>query len=261
MEMERVVEFPIVNMDKRPRKRQRLGWDVPQVMPMYFYGLEVGNMINVMPSVALSLDIANRINTFSHGLPIVMPLSDSPPWRKDDKDVVTQQGLSYRAFFWFSESADKIQRKMREECWGRESNEMVAIKIVRGVKKYRDAAMIEFEMLEKVSKHDIGGNRLLHVLPKTTHTERGTTYDKQGQSYIVSTRHYRALEIILGLGWSYTCDIWSVGCILVELCTGEALFQTHENLEHLAMMERVALPLTYSKELIDMQKSMSEKES
>jgi hypothetical protein len=64
-----------------------------------------------------------------------------------------------------------------------------------------------------------------------------------------------------------------VGCILVELCTvsltlntsekcrpvfvvrivfklacmlllqGEALFQTHENLEHLAMMERVLGPL------------------
>ena len=23
----------------------------------------------------------------------------------------------------------------------------------------------------------------------------------------------------VGLGWSYPCDIWSVGCILVELCT------------------------------------------
>ena len=41
------------------------------------------------------------------------------------------------------------------------------------------------------------------------------------------------------LGWSYPCDLWSVGCILIELCSGEALFQTHENLEHLAMMERV----------------------
>ena len=37
--------------------------------------------------------------------------------------------------------------------------------------------------------------------------------------------------------------MWSVGCILVELCSGEALFQTHENLEHLAMMERVLGPL------------------
>ncbi|XP_057957387.1 serine/threonine-protein kinase AFC3 isoform X2 [Malania oleifera] len=70
-----------------------------------------------------------------------------------------------------------------------------------------------------------------------------TAFDSQNHSSIVSTRHYRAPEVILGLGWSYPCDLWSVGCILVELCSGEALFQTHENLEHLAMMERVLGPL------------------
>lgn len=70
-----------------------------------------------------------------------------------------------------------------------------------------------------------------------------TTYERPDQSYIVSTRHYRAPEVILGLGWSYPCDVWSIGCILMELCSGEALFQTHENLEHLAMMERVLGPL------------------
>ncbi|CDS03042.1 hypothetical protein LRAMOSA00444 [Lichtheimia ramosa] len=58
-------------------------------------------------------------------------------------------------------------------------------------------------------------------------------------SAVVSTRHYRAPEIILGLGWSYACDMWSLGCILIEFFTGEAIFQTHDNLEHLAMMERV----------------------
>ncbi|VFQ95608.1 unnamed protein product [Cuscuta campestris] len=73
-----------------------------------------------------------------------------------------------------------------------------------------------------------------------------TTYDNDNQSYIVSTRHYRAPEVILGLGWTYPCDIWSVGCILVELCSGEALFQTHENLEHLAMMEKVLGPMPSS---------------
>ncbi|XP_044464000.1 serine/threonine-protein kinase AFC3 isoform X3 [Mangifera indica] len=70
-----------------------------------------------------------------------------------------------------------------------------------------------------------------------------TAFDNQNHSSIVSTRHYRAPEVILGLGWSYPCDMWSVGCILIELCTGEALFQTHENLEHLAMMERVLGPI------------------
>ncbi|KAH9708590.1 serine/threonine-protein kinase AFC2 [Citrus sinensis] len=70
-----------------------------------------------------------------------------------------------------------------------------------------------------------------------------TAYEHQEHNYIVSTRHYRAPEVILGLGWSYPCDMWSVGCILIELCSGEALFQTHENLEHLAMMERVLGPI------------------
>ncbi|ORX54989.1 kinase-like protein [Hesseltinella vesiculosa] len=63
------------------------------------------------------------------------------------------------------------------------------------------------------------------------------TFEQDYHASVVCTRHYRAPEIILGSGWSYPCDIWSVGCILVELFTGEALFHTHENLEHLALME------------------------
>ncbi|XP_019103633.1 serine/threonine-protein kinase AFC3 isoform X3 [Beta vulgaris subsp. vulgaris] len=70
-----------------------------------------------------------------------------------------------------------------------------------------------------------------------------TVHDNPNHSSTVSTRHYRAPEVILGLGWSYPCDLWGIGCILVELCSGRALFQTHENLEHLAMMERVLGPL------------------
>ncbi|KAG1465817.1 hypothetical protein G6F56_004811 [Rhizopus delemar] len=65
------------------------------------------------------------------------------------------------------------------------------------------------------------------------------TFEQDYHSAVVSTRHYRAPEIILGLGWSYPCDIWSIGCILIEFLTGDALFQTHDDLEHLAMMEIV----------------------
>ena len=65
------------------------------------------------------------------------------------------------------------------------------------------------------------------------------TFSNEYHSGVVSTRHYRAPEIILGMGWSFPCDVWSLGCILVEFYTGEALFQTHDNLEHLAMMEMV----------------------
>lgn len=45
------------------------------------------------------------------------------------------------------------------------------------------------------------------------------TFENQYHSAVVSTRHYRAPEVILGLSWNYPCDIWSVGCILIELLT------------------------------------------
>ncbi|XP_077517252.1 CDC like kinase darkener of apricot isoform X3 [Amblyomma americanum] len=71
------------------------------------------------------------------------------------------------------------------------------------------------------------------------------TFDEEHHSTIVSTRHYRAPEVILEMGWSQSCDVWSVGCILFELYLGVTLFQTHDNREHLAMMERILGPLPY----------------
>ncbi|XP_021678347.2 serine/threonine-protein kinase AFC3 isoform X2 [Hevea brasiliensis] len=226
------------------------------------------------------------------------------------------------------------------ECWDRQTREYVAIKVVRSISKYRDAAMIEVDILHHLAKNDKASGsrcvqiqnwfdyrnhicivfeklgpslfdflkrnkycpfpvdlvrefgrqllesvaymhdlRLIHTdlkpenillvsseymkvpgckknssdethfrcLPKSSAIKLidfgSTAFDNQNHSSIVSTRHYRAPEVILGLGWTYPCDLWSVGCILVELCLGEALFRTHENLEHLAMMERVLGPL------------------
>eukprot|EP00727_Mastigamoeba_balamuthi_P000949 m51a1_g10851 putative serine threonine-protein kinase afc3-like (456) ;mRNA; f:12782-15534 len=60
---------------------------------------------------------------------------------------------------------------------------------------------------------------------------------------IIATRHYRSPETILGCGWSTPSDMWSVGCIVAELVTGDALFQTHHNREHLKMIERVLGPI------------------
>ncbi|TYH80387.1 hypothetical protein ES332_D03G128700v1 [Gossypium tomentosum] len=349
MEMERVTGFPHTHMDRRPRKRPRLGWDVTQLPPQAQVGMfcaqEVGRVTGFASSTAKApADYASIITTSSSVvLKGGVAQNGSPPWRDDDKDghYMFELGDNLTSRY-------KIQSKMGEgtfgqvlECWDRERKEMVAIKIVRGIKKYREAAMIEIEMLQQLRKHDKGGNRCVQIRnwfdyrnhicivfeklgpslydflrknnyrsfpidlvreigrqllecvafmhdlnlihtdlkpenillvspeyvkvpdykgtlrsPKDSYFRRlpkssaikvidfgSTTYERPDQNYIVSTRHYRAPEVILGLGWSYACDIWSVGCILVELCTGEALFQTHENLEHLAMMERVLGPL------------------
>lgn len=80
-------------------------------------------------------------------------------------------------------------------------------------------------------------------------------YEHHGS--IISTRHYRApevglfisdyvlilLQVILQMGWSFPADIWSVGCILVELFLGRSIFLTHSNSEHLAMMKRILGPI------------------
>uniref|UniRef100_A0A672VF91 dual-specificity kinase n=1 Tax=Strigops habroptila TaxID=2489341 RepID=A0A672VF91_STRHB len=52
------------------------------------------------------------------------------------------------------------------------------------------------------------------------------TYDDEYHSPLVTTRDFRAPEVILGLGWSQPCDIWSIGCVLMEY-VGNVLFPTH----------------------------------
>jgi serine/threonine protein kinase len=66
----------------------------------------------------------------------------------------------------------------------------------------------------------------------------GTSDERHSRSAIVSTRHYRAPEVILGFGWMFSCDMWSMGTIIYELYTGKLLYDTHDNLEHLHMMEK-----------------------
>mmetsp|Transcript_38014 Transcript_38014/g.82650 ORF Transcript_38014/g.82650 Transcript_38014/m.82650 type:complete len:510 (-) Transcript_38014:270-1799(-) len=261
----------------------------------------------------------------------------SPPWHPDDKDghMVYELGESLTARY-------KILSKVGEgtfgrvlECWDREKKAYCAIKVIRNVQKYRDAAMIEIDVLRTIAKADPKGRRhcvalqdwfdyrghvcmvfeklglslydflrknhykpfnidlvrefgvqllesvaflhdltLIHTDLKPEnillqspeynrervgvgkHSKRvpvshliklidfgSATFNDQYHSTVVSTRHYRAPEVILGLGWTFPCDIWSIGCILIELMTGDALFQTHENLEHLAMMEAVLGPI------------------
>lgn len=85
-----------------------------------------------------------------------------------------------------------------------------------------------------------GGKRKILRNPEIKLIDFGSAvFHKEYHPPVISTRHYRAPEVILGLGWSFPCDVWSIACVLVELVTGESLYPTHENLEHMAMMQRI----------------------
>ena len=58
----------------------------------------------------------------------------------------------------------------------------------------------------------------------------------------IQTRQYRSPEVILGINYNHTADIWSFACMLFELLTGDFLFdpRSHEvfdkDQDHLAQM-------------------------
>uniref|UniRef100_T1JJF3 Protein kinase domain-containing protein n=1 Tax=Strigamia maritima TaxID=126957 RepID=T1JJF3_STRMM len=187
-----------------------------------------------------------------------------------------------------------------------QNEQILALKIIKNVEKYREAAKLEINVLEKLGEKDADGrfhcvkmldwfdyhghmciafemlglsvfdflkdnnyqpyplDQVRHIgyqlsyavklrrdvrRVKSTHIKLidfgSATFDHEHHSTIVSTRHYRAPEVILELGWQQPCDVWSIGCILFELYLGMTLFQTHDNREHLAMMERILGPLPY----------------
>lgn len=95
-------------------------------------------------------------------------------------------------------------------------------------------------MITERRRRASGGKRKILINPEVKLIDFGSAvFFNEYHPPVVSTRHYRAPEIVLGLGWSFPCDIWSIACVLVELVTGESLYPIHENLEHMAMMQRI----------------------
>jgi serine/threonine protein kinase len=68
-------------------------------------------------------------------------------------------------------------------------------------------------------------------------------------SDLISTRPYRAPEVVLGNPWSFPADIWSIGCILYEVAVGSRLFEVHDDNTHLHLMTHRlgSLPEVYTR--------------
>eukprot|EP01060_Flectonema_neradi_P015131 TRINITY_DN21807_c1_g1_i1.p1 TRINITY_DN21807_c1_g1~~TRINITY_DN21807_c1_g1_i1.p1 ORF type:complete len:326 (+),score=61.61 TRINITY_DN21807_c1_g1_i1:59-1036(+) len=54
---------------------------------------------------------------------------------------------------------------------------------------------------------------------------------------LITTRPYRSPEVVIRKAWKHPTDMWSVGCILYEVFTGEMLFNTSNgDSAHIGMM-------------------------
>lgn len=62
--------------------------------------------------------------------------------------------------------------------------------------------------------------------------------NKRMYSYIQS-RFYRSPEVMLGLPYAVSIDIWSLGCILAEMHTGEPLFSGSDQFDQMQKIVKV----------------------
>lgn len=72
----------------------------------------------------------------------------------------------------------------------------------------------------------------------------GSSCKTQEQVYTyVQSRYYRSPEVVLRIPYTTKVDMWSLGCIIVELLTGEPLFPANNEQELLEyMMEVLGVP-------------------
>uniref|UniRef100_A0A4W6FM94 dual-specificity kinase n=1 Tax=Lates calcarifer TaxID=8187 RepID=A0A4W6FM94_LATCA len=109
--------------------------------------------------------------------------------------------------------------------------------------KPENILFVSSEYDDKMVKKCVLSERKLRSLDVKVVDFGTATFDHEHHESLVSTRHYRAPEVILDLGWNQSCDVWSLGCVLMEFYLGHTLFPTHDSKEHLAMMEKVLGPI------------------
>lgn len=62
------------------------------------------------------------------------------------------------------------------------------------------------------------------------------------QSSYIQSRSYRAPEVVLGLPYDGRIDIWSLGCVIAEMYTGEVTFQNDSVVSMLSRIEAICGP-------------------
>ena len=109
---------------------------------------------------------------------------------------------------------------------------------------------IKSKLYQKMLKTDLDENTLISPYIVTEEWKvklidfGGAIKKDEHHGRTINTRQYRSPEVIMGWWeWNEKSDIWSMGCVLFELYAGEMLFPTHDDYEHLAMIEKIRGPL------------------
>ncbi|KXS19388.1 kinase-like protein [Gonapodya prolifera JEL478] len=93
------------------------------------------------------------------------------------------------------------------------------------------------------------------LLKKDDHTKvkladfGSSVFSNNLTSNYIQSRFYRAPEVMLGYFYTTAVDMWSLGCVLVELVTGKPLFYSENELDQMHAFQTVLSPLSH--EILD----------
>ncbi|KAL3234558.1 Serine/threonine-protein kinase SKY1 [Nakaseomyces bracarensis] len=81
--------------------------------------------------------------------------------------------------------------------------------------------------ISNIDTSDIVDNENNIIQVKIADLGNACWYDEHYTNSI-QTREYRSPEVLLGAPWGCSADIWSTGCLIFELITGDFLFEPNE---------------------------------
>lgn len=110
----------------------------------------------------------------------------------------------------------------------------IAVQVLRGLKYLKRLSVIHCDLKPEnilFTSEDCSPVKIIDFGSSCLTNERFFTY--------IQSRHYRAPEVLLGLTYDCSVDMWSFGCILVELLTKKPLFQADSEVELLEKIVKV----------------------
>jgi serine/threonine protein kinase len=105
---------------------------------------------------------------------------------------------------------------------------LIAMKFIHGISLVHSDVKPENILLSSYSRSQV---KLIDFGSSCYLTDRQSSY--------IQSRSYRAPEVILGLPYDGKIDIWSLGCVVAEMFTGEVTFQNDSVVSMLSRIEGI----------------------
>eukprot|EP00978_Attheya_sp_CCMP212_P028835 scaffold100615_cov56-Attheya_sp.AAC.1 len=179
-------------------------------------------------------------------------------WDDEHYDYIVKSGEIFNSRYIIRERIGKGSFGQVVRAVDTESNKDVAIKIIKSKRPFLMQAKTEVALLSHLCEKDPDDQHNIDVdiihcdlKPENIllrHPKRsgvkvidfGSSCESNKPMYsYIQSRFYRSPEVMLGLPYSVAIDMWSLGCILVEMYTGEPLFSGSDQVDQMQKIVKV----------------------